>query len=283
MVLEVDQGKWASVATDFGTRFFGNGFKLMPIVNLTNGTALRNQLDMVWAESPLRYHPQNLMEDWLGDIALVRKRLAHVETVSLLGEMMQGNSISAKPVQMPFDVDNLPAVADREYWLGAEYPDSYKPDGDRLSLVLFGEENLETTTCALMLDEWMEIIPDEKETSGIALHYNQPDARAPQNILLAVPPEKEGNWNFETLALCIEEAYSLAKIRAMEPEQVDFSMFSQLLPATTTLAFGDDENARRNMLIEGGEELEESELEQVLGYYIDYTTVNHGVEPEIEE
>lgn len=286
LVLEVDQGKWASVATDFGTRFFGNGFKMLPVVVFNNAVEfdnLREQLDMNWAESPMRHHPENIMEDWLGDIALVRKRLAHVETVSLLGEMMQGNTLSVKPVQLPFDMNSLPAVAEREYWLGAAYPETYKPDGDRLSLMLFGEENLQATTCALMLDEWMEIIPDEKETSGIALHYNQPDARAPQNILLAVPPEKEGNWNFETLALCIEEAYSLAKLRAIEPEQIDFSMFSQLLPATTTLAFGDDEMARRLSQAVSGGVNDSAQLDQKLGYYIDYTSVNHGIQPETEE
>lgn len=275
--LELDQGKWISFIVDFGTKFFGSGFKMLPKIKLSNRTEIQQQIDLAWNEGPLRNHTPDYLADWMSGISLVRDRLSAVELVSFLEDVLHGNSMSMKPVQMPFDLSS--PIAKRDYWLGASYPSSYNPEGDRLSLLIFGYESLGATTTALMLDEWMEIIPGESETTGIAFHFNQPDARAPQNVLLAVPPEKTGKWDFEALGLCVEEAFNLAKLRAVEPDHIDSSMFSQLLPATATLAYGNAENARRFAERHAESTEEDQSLEQVLGYYIDFTSVNHGVDP----
>ncbi|SFT99700.1 hypothetical protein SAMN04489724_3273 [Algoriphagus locisalis] len=281
MELEIDQAKWISFVLEFSSKFFGSGFKMLPKTTLSNKSDINGQLDMPWVESPMRNHVEGFMQDWLTGISLVRNRLAYMETVSILRDVLYADSLSLNAVQLPFDLNNLPAVNERDYWLGAAFPKTYKPDGDRLSLLIFEKENLADVNCGLILDEWMEIIPDEKETTGIAFHFNQPDSRAPQNLLLAVPPEKKGTWDFEALALCVEEAFNLAKLRSIEPDQVEASMFSQLLPATATLAFGDDEFARK--LAESDDDEDNDPQpgdDQKLGYYIDYTNVNTGYEPE---
>ena len=271
LALELDQIKWISSVAAMALRLFGNGFKMMPQFANTNATALREQLDMNLGEGILRNHPEGYINEWLNTTALVRNRLAPIESVRLLTDVLFENQESILPAQLPF---TEPAdIADRDYWMGAEYPETFVPDGDRLSLICIGQENVAATGCGLILDEWMEIIPDKKETTGIAMHYNQPDARAPQTVLLAVTPEKTGSWKIEDLALSVEEALNMAKLRAVEPEHVDFSMYSQLLPATTTLAFGFDEMIRRL-------DPDFNEEEQDLGLYIDYTAVNHGVDPD---
>jgi hypothetical protein len=191
----------------------------------------------------------------------------------MLTDVLLDRKESIKPIQLPYDGSK--PISERDYWLGSEYPESFQPDGDRLSLICIGQENVDGNSCGLVLDEWMEIIPERKETTGISMHYNQPDARAPQYILLAVTPEKTGNWKIEDLALTVEEALNMAKLRAVEPEHVDFSMFSQLLPTTSTLAFGFDEMARRRY-----PEDDHDGDEQNLGLYIDYTAVNTGAEQE---
>ncbi len=271
LALELDQVKWVSVTTDVAIKLFGNGFKLLPQFTNTNATDLRLQLDMNLDEGILRNHPAGYMSEWLNTTALVRNRLAPIESVRLLTEVLFDNQESILPAQLPFtEPDN---IADRDYWMGAEYPETFVPDGDRLSLICVGQENVTATGCGLILDEWMEIIPNKKETTGIAMHYNQPDARAPQTVLLAVTPERTGNWKIEDLALSVEEALNMAKLRAVEPEHIDFSMFSQLLPATTTLSFGFDELARR---------IFPNDFEdQDLGLYIDYSVVNVGVDPDL--
>ncbi|MCS5490418.1 hypothetical protein [Algoriphagus limi] len=277
---EIDQGKWISFAAEFSTKFFGSGFKLVPKIGISNEADLNGQLNMPRPEGPLRHKTEAQLQDWWSGISLVRNRLGYLETVSILGEVLHDEQVSFQPVQLPFDLNNLPPVSERDYWLGAEFPESYTSDGDRLSLLIFGKENLQATCCGLFLDEWMEIIPDPKETTGIAFHFNQPDSRAPQSLLLAVPPEKRGTWDFEELALCVEEAFQLAKLRAVEPDQVDKSMFSQVLPATAALAFGDDEFARKLAASDEDETNDGSSGSDALGLFIDYTSVNVGYEPE---
>ncbi|NVK50278.1 MAG: hypothetical protein HWE09_10935 [Cyclobacteriaceae bacterium] len=277
---EIDQSKWISFASEFSTKFFGSGFKIVPKISLSNEVDLNGQLSMARSEGPLRHQSEIQLQDWWSGISLVRNRLGYLETVSILGEVLHNDQISFQPIQLPFDLNNLPPITERDYWLGAEFPESYIPDGDRLSLLIFGKENLQPTCCGLFLDEWMEIIPDPKETTGIAFHFNQPDSRAPQSLLLAVPPEKRGTWDFEELALCVEEAFHLAKLRAVEPDQVDKSMFSQILPATATLAFGDDEFARKLAESDEDETNDGTSGSDALGYFIDYTSVNVGYEPE---
>lgn len=280
--LEIDQGKWLSFLTEFCSKFFGSGFKIIPIVQITNSAEIIDQLEMIWAESPLRNHSENYISDWLSGISLVRGRFAELETVGFLDDILHGEKISLRPVQFPFETESI-AADDRDHWLGGPYPSSYRPDEDRLSLLLFGHENIHSSITGLVIDEWMEIIPDEMETTGIAFHFNQPDARAPQNLLLAVPPEKTGKWDFETLGLCVEEAFNLARLRAVEPDQIDTSMFAQLLPATATLAFGNDEFAKRlaeETTKSGTAPKEDSNTDQLLGYYIDYTSVNRGKFPD---
>ena len=45
-----------------------------------------------------------------------------------------------------------------------------------------------------MVDEWSEVIPAGTETTGIAVHYNQPSTEPPQTLLLVVTPEITGRW-----------------------------------------------------------------------------------------
>ena len=280
--LEADQSKWLEFSIEFCKKFFGSGFKMLPKITVSNESDISAQLTLPLSEGPFRNQESELfLEDWWSEISHVRNRLSHLETVSMLDEVLHGNSISFKPVQLPFDMNNLPQVSDREYWLGAEYPQDFEPNGDRLSLLIFGYEALQQKSCALFLDEWTEIIPDQKQTTGLAFHFNQPDSRAPQSLLLAVPPEKKGKWDFEELALCVEEAFNLSKLRSIEPDHVEESMYSQLLPATSALAFGDDEFARK--LAESDEDSSNNSQqgdEQKLGFYIDFTSVNDGFEPE---
>ena len=54
------------------------------------------------------------------------------------------------------------------------------------------------------------------ELAGLTLHYNQPDARAPHAILIAVPPDLTKPWTEEMLLHVVGETFDLAKIRSIE-------------------------------------------------------------------
>ena len=88
----------------------------------------------------------------------------------------------------------------------------------------------------LLIDDWVEMIPNKAENTGVAVHYDQPNAKAPQSILLAVSPEVSGNWKWDNLSSTLLETMELAKIRAVEPDhfnQTTFphhNLFSQIFP-----------------------------------------------------
>jgi hypothetical protein len=71
----------------------------------------------------------------------------------------------------------------------------------------------------LVVDEWSEVIPHHREHTGLAFHYDAPNARPPQAVLLAVPPtEYQPTWDLETLEATVLEALDLARLRAVDPE-----------------------------------------------------------------
>jgi hypothetical protein len=59
------------------------------------------------------------------------------------------------------------------------------------------------------------------ETTGVSFHYDAPGARAPQTILLAVPPDPSmTTWSFDVLLDTVLEAHDLGRIRAVGPKEL---------------------------------------------------------------
>jgi hypothetical protein len=86
--------------------------------------------------------------------------------------------------------------------------------------------------CGLLLDEWTEVIPADTETTGLAFHFDKPSAEPPQAILLATPTQFRGAWQWEDLVATLHETLDLARLRAVEPAQLDKTALSVFLPAT---------------------------------------------------
>lgn len=81
----------------------------------------------------------------------------------------------------------------------------------------------------LVLDEWVELIPNQREVTGIAFHHDDPGAEAAQTVLVAVPPRADTPWDAETLASVLDETFELAKMRAVDAERL--GSLGQLIPA----------------------------------------------------
>ena len=54
----------------------------------------------------------------------------------------------------------------------------------------------------LLVDEWVEVVPASSETTGIAFQHDPPESRAPQALLLAVPPVPDQPWTLGTCTAC---------------------------------------------------------------------------------
>ena len=64
-------------------------------------------------------------------------------------------------------------------------------------------------------------IPADTETTGIAFQFDKPNAEPPQSILLATPPQFTGAWNWSDLVQTLHETLDMARLRAVEPQQLD--------------------------------------------------------------
>lgn len=81
----------------------------------------------------------------------------------------------------------------------------------------------------LWVDAWVETVPSDTENTAIALHLDVPEARAPQAILLAVPPDPTARWSFDALVDVLRETVGLAEIRAVVADLLP--TYGHLLPA----------------------------------------------------
>ncbi len=70
----------------------------------------------------------------------------------------------------------------------------------------------------LVVDEWTEVIPERTQLTGVTFHVDQPAARAPQTILLAVSPNEARVWSLATLEATVLETLDLARLRLVDAE-----------------------------------------------------------------
>ncbi|PRY90941.1 hypothetical protein [Mongoliibacter ruber] len=263
---ETEQAKILNLANEIVSAVFGNGMKILPKVFIPDQAFWQSSMQADPDENLLEYAGLEGLEKWQHDSGLVRKNIAKLENLRMLQEVLSKPETSILPAQVPLSGQETPSP----HWMGTEYPEAYKPEGDYLCFMLYGGENLigKSSLTGLVVDEWAELIPEKIQTTGVAVHYNQPDARAPQSILMAVPPELKGSLDIEQILLTVEEALNLAKLRTFEPDDLDHSSFSQVLPASSALAYGHAEFLRAT-------EDDQIPEQQSLGWYIDYSITNN--------
>ena len=94
-----------------------------------------------------------------------------------------------------------------------------------------GTVDFATPLAGLFVDGWAETIPGREETTGLAFHHDAPGARAPQAVLIAVPPAAtDPTWSVDTILDTLVEAYELARIRGVGPDRLEW--LGTLLPAS---------------------------------------------------
>lgn len=204
---------------------FGKAFVSLPLYTPTNYQQIREQITAPDADNIIRSDKNMVMAEWLQSVAKVRPKMGALEMLDMT-LLSSDAGISLLPVQL----NHSPG----DYWLGIEYPDSYVPGEDKLSLIMINPhlwtQPAVVEQVGIALDEWMEIIPNKTETTGITLNYNQPNAVPPQSLLLAVSPVLTGAWKWEDLVYTLLDTLEIAKNRAVEPDHIDKSALSHILP-----------------------------------------------------
>ena len=159
---------------------------------------------------------------WFQRVARVRDGAARLDAAMLYAEALGGAAFT-------LSVGQLPYVA-TELWVALPRT-SAPPPGSRLSLVVHAPAGLAVAQplAGLLVDEWVEVIPNDQETTGLSFHFDAPGARAPQAILLAVAPDGGAEWTLESLEATVLETLELAKLRAVDLTAL--ADIGQFLPA----------------------------------------------------
>ena len=124
-----------------------------------------------------------------------------------------GARLNLSVAQLPFQ--------NGERWVGLPPAAGAVIPPSKLSLVIhtIGTINPLFTT-GLLVDEWVEVVPNTRETTALAFQFDMPDACAPQSVLIAVPPVPGQDWTAETLRRVLMETLDLAKLRAVDTESL---------------------------------------------------------------
>jgi hypothetical protein len=174
---------------------FGEDFRVLPRFTAANASDLASTFG---ASRTLQDDDEHEVVHWFQRAARVRDGAARLDATLLYAEALGGLQPGFTVGQLPLPTETT--VPDR--WVGLELaeqapdtpPDSPppRPPGGRLSLVVRGTWlDLPRLTPAsilagLLIDQWLEVVPSGEETTGLTFHYNRPNVRAPQAILLAV-------------------------------------------------------------------------------------------------
>lgn len=197
---------------------FGPAFRALPLVTASAGDpadAQRSALDPRFRGSQgLQGGDRLAATRWFQRLTRVRDGARRLGDTLLLADMLGGTD----PVRL--EVDQLP-VAPGDRWVALAYGDGDLPAG-RVSIVGYlpdgpldpAEDGPEIA--GLKLEEFTEVLPARERTTGLAFHYDQPNASAPQAILLAVPPVLGQRWTLDLLRATVEEALELAKLRMVD-------------------------------------------------------------------
>jgi hypothetical protein len=185
---------------------FGNDFQVLPRFTPPNPaeitTAFQNS-------DALQRNRRIESTTWFTRAARVRENLGRLADVLRLSEALGRPAAALTVGQMPF----VPGEA----WVAL--PSAAPLPGGRLSLVACGPVPAETNVplAGLAWDEWSEVVPNRTETTGMAFHYDRPNSRSPQAILLAVPPN-DRPWNLLWLEQLFRETFTLCQIRLVDQD-----------------------------------------------------------------
>ncbi len=200
---------------------FGQGLPILPRFT----PADPGELAQAFAASSdlLGGDPQQVVH-WLQRMTRVRPGAAALGDALLYADALGAEDpLNLRVGQLPFQ------AGDR--WIGLPVDENHPPEANRLSLVAQLPQGFDPLDplAGLLVDEWVETLPASRETTGVTFHFDQPDARAPNAILLAIPPDPGQPWDLGTLEKILLETFELAKLRAVDTETL--ADLGQFLPA----------------------------------------------------
>jgi hypothetical protein len=197
----------------------GNDFTALPLISPPDNANLQS----AFADSAgLLGTDTDAPARWLQQLTHIRPPISRLDQALAVTQLING---SARP---PLTIGQLPFTAGAA-WIGIKLSAPAPPAG-RLSMMALavGDYSHSAAYSGMLVDEWPERIPSPGITAGLAFHYEEPKARAPQALLLAVCPDERPEWNEEAILAILNETMDLAKIRAVDLDNIQ--EVGQILP-----------------------------------------------------
>lgn len=180
------------------------------------------------------------VEEWLQGVARVRPKLAQWENLRFMTAASQAASEDLIPLQIPTDaLEQRQADGARTpiyTWVATEFPNGISLRREVVSIVVTGATATATMQLqtGLLLDEWSETIPTDEELSALTFHYNQPNAEAPQSLLLSVCPTEK--WTWQAVVTNVTDTLAKAKMRTVDLMQIKTAAANGSSPTLQALA-----------------------------------------------
>ena len=208
-----EDGRRAQQAAERLRAVFGRDFVSLPRFTAERGAELKTSLA---ASKSLLGGDSLAVLPWLARVQRVREAVGRLSTSLHLAEATAaGESVDFKVAQLPH--------AAGERWIGLPETATQPIGAGKLSLVVHraGAVDVTKAMAGLLVDEWVEVVPSRRETTGIVFQHDAPEARAPQAVLLAVPPVPGAPWTGWDLHRLLLETLAAAKMRAVDAEALD--------------------------------------------------------------
>ncbi|GGA41855.1 hypothetical protein [Dyella nitratireducens] len=217
----------ASIADLLGmfNTIFGNDFLVLPKFappDLSDlQTAFQQSASLVSsdAQAPTR---------WLRQLTYTHEGISRMDMALSAAQALLGGALYPPSLllgQMP------PPAATPDTWLALPIDPSNPPPKGRIAFACLthGDPTTANAYAGLMVEQWLERIPGSQGASYVAFHFEEPVARAPNAILLALCPTQQENWDDAMLQAVLSETLQLAKIRTVDLASVTTA--GQILPA----------------------------------------------------
>jgi hypothetical protein len=208
------------------------GFVALPLFTPPTVTPNDDGLTQVLAASSslVPAGEEHAVARWFQRLTHVREGVARADWLSDLRRLI-GRRRPPEPTlgQLPFK--------NPDRWVALDSSAGAEPESGRVAFAVELPTAYDGSAphSGLLLDEWPEQIPLATQSTGLAFNYDQPNAMAPQTLLVAVCPDDRDTWDEDLLAAIVYETLDFVKQRSL-----DYATFSQFknIPANLPLSLG---------------------------------------------
>ena len=193
---------------------FGGGFRALPLVT-TNPANLIAEASAMTASGT--GDPGQGADAWLVKASRVQRGVADLLDACCAAEALgTGPPLALSIAQLPLPVPAPGGTAQPAPWAGLPFA-GQPPPANCLSLAMVTAAPPGGALSALVVADWVEVIPSAREIAGLTYHYDAPDAQAPQTVLLAVPASLGSTaWSYGDLVAAVASAGNQAHARGVD-------------------------------------------------------------------